>query len=32
MVRTTNTAVVGFYEALGYADQECVVLGRFLGS
>ena len=30
MVRTTNTAVVGFYEALGYADQECVVLGRFL--
>ena len=32
MVRTTNTAVVGFYEALGYADQECVVLGRFLES
>ena len=30
MVRTTNSAVVGFYEALGYADQECVVLGRFL--
>jgi ribosomal protein S18 acetylase RimI-like enzyme len=30
MVRTTNIAVVAFYEALGYTDQECLVLGRFL--
>ena len=30
MVRTSNTAVTGFYDALGYADQECVVLGRRL--
>lgn len=29
MVRGTNTAVVDFYTSLGYADQECVVLGRF---
>jgi ribosomal protein S18 acetylase RimI-like enzyme len=28
MVRTTNTAVLGFYAALGYTDQSCVVLGR----
>lgn len=28
MVRTSNTAVTGFYAALGYTDQECVVLGR----
>ena len=28
MVRTTNTAVLGFYAALGYTDQYCVVLGR----
>ncbi|MBI4899150.1 MAG: GNAT family acetyltransferase [Actinobacteria bacterium] len=28
MVRRTNTAVVGFYAALGYAEQDCVVLGR----
>ena len=28
MVRTSNTAVTGFYDALGYTDQECVVLGR----
>lgn len=29
MVRGTNTAVVDFYTSLGYADQECVVLGKF---
>lgn len=28
MVRRTNDAVVGFYERLGYEDQETVVLGR----
>lgn len=32
MVRATNDAVRGFYERLGYADQECVVLGRPLGA
>ncbi|MFI2103784.1 GNAT family acetyltransferase [Isoptericola sp. NPDC019693] len=33
MVRATNAQVVGFYERLGYADQETVVLGkRFDGS
>ncbi len=30
MVRTTNTAVQGFYATLGYADVECTVLGRTL--
>jgi len=30
MVRTTNTAVLGFYERLGYGDQECTVLGRWV--
>ncbi|RKW70561.1 GNAT family acetyltransferase [Galactobacter caseinivorans] len=30
MVRTTNAAVVGFYERLGYADQHTSVLGKFL--
>lgn len=30
MVRRTNTQVVGFYERLGYADQETVVLGKWL--
>lgn len=30
MVRADNAAVVAFYERLGYADQEVVVLGRFL--
>jgi len=30
MVRSGNAAVVGFYAALGYSDQETVVLGRFL--
>ncbi|MFC8801695.1 GNAT family acetyltransferase [Promicromonospora sp. NPDC057138] len=30
MVRTTNTDVIGFYERLGYADQECTVLGRWV--
>ena len=28
MVRGTNTATIGFYERLGYTDQDCVVLGR----
>ena len=32
MVRATNDAVRGFYERLGYADQECVVRGRPLGA
>lgn len=30
MVRSTNDAVLGFYERLGYVDQECTVLGRRL--
>lgn len=30
MVRTTNNAVLGFYEHLGYVDAEVVVLGRRL--
>lgn len=30
MVRTTNSAVIAFYEALGYEDGEVVVLGKFL--
>lgn len=30
MVRRTNDKVVGFYEALGYEQQDVVVLGRFL--
>ena len=30
MVRATNKTVVGFYEHLGYADGEVVVLGRRL--
>lgn len=29
MVRATNAQVVGFYERLGYADQETVVLGKW---
>lgn len=29
MVRQSNADVVRFYEALGYADQSVVVLGRF---
>ena len=32
MVRTTNTDVLGFYARLGYADQECTVLGRWVES
>ena len=32
MVRTTNTAVLGFYGRLGYVDQECTVLGRSIES
>jgi ribosomal protein S18 acetylase RimI-like enzyme len=30
MVRTSNAAVLGFYEALGFADQETVVMGKWL--
>jgi ribosomal protein S18 acetylase RimI-like enzyme len=30
MVRTTNAAVVAFYECLGYEDGEVLVLGKFL--
>ena len=30
MVRTGNAVVLGFYTALGYTDQEAIVLGRFL--
>ncbi|MBE1874339.1 GNAT family acetyltransferase [Myceligenerans pegani] len=29
MVRATNSAVVDFYERLGYTDQETTVLGRW---
>jgi ribosomal protein S18 acetylase RimI-like enzyme len=32
MVRTTNEAVLGFYQRLGYTDPEVVVLGRWLGA
>ncbi|MGV8848059.1 MAG: GNAT family acetyltransferase [Propionibacteriaceae bacterium] len=28
MVRRSNTAVVDFHNALGYEEQDCVVLGR----
>lgn len=30
MVRKENDAVIGFYEALGYADQHCISLGKRL--
>lgn len=30
MVRSTNRAVLGFYTALGYTDQDTLTLGRFL--
>jgi len=30
MVRTSNEAVLAFYDRLGYEDQETVVLGRWL--
>jgi ribosomal protein S18 acetylase RimI-like enzyme len=30
MVRTSNSSVVAFYEALGYEDGDVVVLGKFL--
>ncbi len=30
LVREGNAAVLGFYTALGYADQQCHVLGRRL--
>jgi len=29
MVRASNAQVVGFYDRLGYADQETVVLGKW---
>lgn len=32
MVRGDNTAALGFYEALGLARQDVVVLGRFLAA
>lgn len=28
MVRNENLAVIEFYDALGYGDRDCVVLGR----
>lgn len=28
MVRNENLAVIAFYDALGYGDRDCVVLGR----
>lgn len=31
MVRAANSDVLAFYDALGYADGEVVVLGKFLG-
>jgi ribosomal protein S18 acetylase RimI-like enzyme len=30
MVRSSNTAVLGFYDALGYAVEETAVLSRWL--
>ncbi|MGI5189565.1 GNAT family acetyltransferase [Promicromonospora sp. CA-289599] len=30
MVRTTNTDVLDFYARMGYTDQECTVLGRWV--
>jgi ribosomal protein S18 acetylase RimI-like enzyme len=30
MVRSANTDVLAFYDRLGYTDQECVVLGRWV--
>jgi ribosomal protein S18 acetylase RimI-like enzyme len=30
MVRRTNDAVLGFYEKLGFVDQETVVMGKWL--
>ncbi|MDR7382503.1 GNAT family acetyltransferase [Promicromonospora iranensis] len=32
MVRTANTDVLDFYGRLGYTDQECTVLGRWVES
>ncbi|WP_275004616.1 GNAT family acetyltransferase [Promicromonospora iranensis] len=32
MVRTANTEVLDFYGRLGYTDQECAVLGRWVES
>lgn len=30
LVRASNAAVIGFYEALGYGDQDCRVMGKRL--
>ena len=30
MVRNSNTEVLAFYAALGFADQEVVVLGKWI--
>ncbi len=30
MVRNTNESVVAFYQALGYVNADCTVLGKFL--
>lgn len=30
MVRSSSTDVLGFYDRLGYGDQECTVLGRWI--
>jgi len=30
LVRKENAAVIGFYEALGYSDQNCISLGKRL--
>ncbi|MBO9670005.1 MAG: GNAT family acetyltransferase [Sphingobium sp.] len=30
LVRKENATVIGFYEALGYIDQDCISLGKWL--
>lgn len=30
LVRTDNVAMIGFYEAIGYTDQNCISLGKRL--
>ncbi len=32
MVRTSNTAALGFYDALGFASEDTAVLSRWLGA
>ena len=32
MVRSTSADVLGFYSRLGYEDQECTVLGRWIAA